>query len=542
MAHQPIDFEQIKAERDRFIAFSFAAADAVVEVDSDDTICFAAGATSVLAGATPESLSGRCFGDCIADEDRRLVEAAKRVARSRGRFGPLKIRITGIDNTVREAFLYGSQFPELGDHCYLALTAIRPGATDTQNGGSGRENELLDATDFSLVAAQATKQAVEMLPAYVMTLLETDGLMTLGNQLGPDVAKELMSNIAADLRAHSINGAGAAQFGTDRFGLIHEPDVDVATLGREIEARTKAADPSARGISVEAHTLPLVNDGMSEDECAKALVYTINRFSKEKNGFVIGDLEEGFQAMNDETVARLRTFKQLIATDAFDVAFQSIVDLKTRAVHHYEALVRFREPGAAPFESISFAEEMGVISDFDLAMCRKVISKIQYAAAAGDDLHVAVNISGRSLETNGFVGDLERVLAISKEIKGRLIFEVTESSKIGNLKTANAALSRLRDAGFPVCLDDFGAGATAYQYLRELDVDYVKIDGVYVREALTTPNGKAFLKSMATLCSELNIDTVGEMVETEAEAELLREVGVLYGQGYLFGKAEPRPG
>lgn len=246
--------------------------------------------------------------------------------------------------------------------------------------------------------------------------------------------------------------------------------------------------------------------------------------------------------MNDETVARLRVFKDLTSSNAFDVAFQPIVDLKTRTVHHYEALVRFREPGAAPFESIAFAEEMGVIGDFDLAMCRKVISRIQNAAAAGDELHVAVNLSGRSLETKGFIGDLERLLALSKGIKGRLIFEITESSKIEDLTATNAALTRLRDAGYPVCLDDFGAGATAYQYLRELDVDYVKIDGIYVREALTTPNGKAFLKSMTTLCHELGIFTVGEMVETEAEAKLLLEAGVLYGQGYLFGKPVLRPG
>ena len=75
---------------------------------------------------------------------------------------------------------------------------------------------------------------------------------------------------------------------------------------------------------------------------------------------------------------------------------------------------------------------------------------------------------------------------------GRLIFEVTESSKIAGLPATNRVLGVLRSVGHAVCLDDFGSGATAYQYLRELEVDFVKIDGTYVREALTTPNGKAF--------------------------------------------------
>ncbi|MBT6913024.1 MAG: EAL domain-containing protein, partial [Rhodospirillaceae bacterium] len=87
-----------------------------------------------------------------------------------------------------------------------------------------------------------------------------------------------------------------------------------------------------------------------------------------------------------------------------------------------------------------------------------------------------------------------------------------------------------------VCLDDFGSGSSAFQYLNALDVDCVKIDGIYVQEAQASAKGKAFIRSIATLCKDLGIDTVGEMVETDASADFLREVGVRYGQGYLFGK------
>ena len=228
----------------------------------------------------------------------------------------------------------------------------------------------------------------------------------------------------------------------------------------------------------------------------------------------------------------------MISSGAFDVLFQPIVDLGDHTVHHYEALMRLRKngPAASPREFITFAEEVGVIGEFDLAMCRKVIGKIESAAARGDELLVAVNLSGRSLSTDGFVDALHDLLKNSTGIAGRLIFEVTESSRIADLPAANRVLGVLRTAGYAVCLDDFGAGAAAYQYLRELEVDFVKIDGAYVREALTTPNGKAFLRSMTTLCKELKIDTIGEMVETEAEARFLAEAGVNYGQGYLFGR------
>jgi EAL domain-containing protein (putative c-di-GMP-specific phosphodiesterase class I) len=94
----------------------------------------------------------------------------------------------------------------------------------------------------------------------------------------------------------------------------------------------------------------------------------------------------------------------------------------------------------------------------------------------------------------------------------------------------------LRDAGHKVCLDDFGAGASAFQYLRALDVDVVKIDGIYVRDALKMGKGKSFLKAMAGLCNDLGIVTVAEMIENANAVTFLRACGVAYGQGYLFGR------
>jgi EAL domain-containing protein (putative c-di-GMP-specific phosphodiesterase class I) len=294
--------------------------------------------------------------------------------------------------------------------------------------------------------------------------------------------------------------------------------------------------------------MPLTAEGLSDADCAKALLYTINAFAKGKRDFTVSDLMHGYRQMRGETIRRVRSHRKIITGGAFDVLFQPIVDLGDRSVHHYEALMRLRKKGkaASPFEFITFAEDVGIINEFDLAMCRKVIGKIESAAAMGDKLFVAVNLSGRSLGTDGFVDALFDLLKGSPHVGGRLIFEVTESSTITDLPAVNRVLAVLRTAGHAVCLDDFGAGATAYQYLRELEVDFVKIDGAYVRDALTTPNGKAFLRSMTTLCKELKIDTIGEMVETEAEATFLLEAGVDYGQGYLFGRpsaglsAQPR--
>ena len=99
------------------------------------------------------------------------------------------------------------------------------------------------------------------------------------------------------------------------------------------------------------------------------------------------------------------------------------------------------------------------------------------------DLSIAVNVSGRSLQKDSFIEELLALLVSAPDVHRKLMFEVTESSQIKDLEGTNAVLRKLRKMGHAVCLDDFGAGAAGYQYLRAFECDYVKIDGVYVQEA-----------------------------------------------------------
>ena len=116
------------------------------------------------------------------------------------------------------------------------------------------------------------------------------------------------------------------------------------------------------------------------------------------------------------------------------------------------------------------------------------------------------------------------------------MFELTESATIADLDQTNVVIQSLRKNGFRICLDDFGAGESAFHYLRALDVDMVKIDGSYVRDALAKSKDRCFLKSIAGLCNDLKISTIAEMIEQEKTIELLRSCGVRFGQGYLFGR------
>ena len=121
-------------------------------------------------------------------------------------------------------------------------------------------------------------------------------------------------------------------------------------------------------------------------------------------------------------------------------------------------------------------------------------------------------------------------------VREKLLFEITESSRMADLDTANGFIQGLRKAGHHVCLDDFGAGAASFQYLSTLDVDVVKLDGSAIRNAQKGPKGRAFLTALSALCKSLGVETIAEMVDRDEGLFFVRECGVNFVQGFLFGK------
>jgi EAL domain-containing protein (putative c-di-GMP-specific phosphodiesterase class I) len=222
------------------------------------------------------------------------------------------------------------------------------------------------------------------------------------------------------------------------------------------------------------------------------------------------------------------------------VAFHPILDVRSGAVHHYEALVRFDGNfDISPYKRITFAEETGLINEFDIAMARKCVEWLR--KHKGDKVSLAVNISGMSVDNAQYTKELHELLDADTWLKHFLLFEITESARVADLKKANAFVQGLRGKGFHVCLDDFGAGAASFQYLSVLEVDVVKLDGSAVKNAQSAPKGRAFLKALTTLCKTMQVETIAEMVDSRETLEFVRDCGVEYVQGWLFGKPDADP-
>jgi EAL domain-containing protein (putative c-di-GMP-specific phosphodiesterase class I) len=246
----------------------------------------------------------------------------------------------------------------------------------------------------------------------------------------------------------------------------------------------------------------------------------------------------GFVAAASDRVEALR---HALQERRFHLDFQPIVQLKDRSVHHYEALLRPEPargvPVQVPADLVNLAEMVGLAEQLDEAVFQAARD-----AAIRSGHAVAFNLSGLSVQSRGF---RERLLAaLDRPVPGgqpRVLAEITETAEIEDESEAAQTVAALRDRGVPICIDDFGAGAAAFRYLRSFPIDYVKIDGAYVRHAVENERDRGFVAAMIDLSLNVGARTIAEQVESEAVAEIMQSLGVGYGQGWLFGRPGELP-
>ena len=534
------DIETLRRERDRFVALAFCAADLLLEIDSDHTITYAAGATRSLVGLAPEELTGNGFHAFIAPEDRVLVDELIQGMAPGSRLDPVPIRLAGRNGSTTPLSMTGYHPPDLPGHFFFALRLgagpVDPGmARDLRH---DRETGLLEKDSFVRFATERMHEAQRRGEQLKLTLLRTRNFAEFRSRLDRETSESLLRTLGACLRANSAAGGTAGKFNEDACGFVHTPTLDIDRVTARIDQLIKAADPGGIAVPVAAGTIDAAAEGMSEEDSSKVLLYTINRFCDSGDETPdMGSLSQNLAELSRETSQKMAHFRDIVKHDKFDIAFQPIVSLATQEIHHFEALARFDgNADRSPYDLITFAEDTGLIANFDLAMCRKLFAWLEQSNATGKRYVVAANFSGCSLGDTGFVAGLQELLEKHNGLRRQIMFEITESALIPDLDAANRFIQTLRKAGHRICLDDFGAGSAALKYLHALEVDVVKIDGQYIRSALDKDRFRAFLKALVGLCRDLSVSTIAEMVEGENCVEILRQCGVEYGQGYMFGK------
>jgi EAL domain-containing protein (putative c-di-GMP-specific phosphodiesterase class I) len=251
------------------------------------------------------------------------------------------------------------------------------------------------------------------------------------------------------------------------------------------------------------------------------------------------------EAMHTRAVGRLRLEADLrtaLAERQFSVYYQPVVELASRRIVSFEALLRWEHPSQgliSPYRFIEAAEDTGILVSIGhwllLQACRQL--------RAWEDTHlperptrVTVNVSARQFADARLVNDVQDALQETGVDPSRLQLEITESIASSDPKLTIAVLSHLKLMGIEVILDDFGTGTTSLRRLREFPVDALKIDRSLVREMQTDRATSDIVEVIISLAHKMKLKVVAEGIETSRQLERLLELGCEFGQGYYFSQ------
>ncbi len=273
---------------------------------------------------------------------------------------------------------------------------------------------------------------------------------------------------------------------------------------------------------------------------ADAAMYRAKRLGRAKH--VIFD-----EDMRAETVRELETetmLRRAISEKRFELHLQPVVDIESRRIRSYEALVRLRKKNGdllSPGLFMDVAEESGLIVPIGQWVFEEAarISKELAKQTEGQAPVIAINVSPRQLREPDFVERLIQVIENARLARGALAIEVTETTLIEDPQTAAERLAAVRSHGVRVCLDDFGVGYSSLSWLLDYPFDVLKIDRSFVTELPTCDRRRAIVKAVCDLAKVCQVQVVCEGIETEEQAAVFQKIGGTLGQGYLFARPAP---
>jgi len=378
--------------------------------------------------------------------------------------------------------------------------------------------------------------------------MDLDGFKQINDGLGHDVGDELLASIAFRMKSTIRESDVLARLGGDEFAVLYpNVDRDQAKIAAQrlldaIKKHTAVVRGQSLRTTASMGVVLFPEHGTSASELLMKADMAMYRAKGEgRNRFTIYSPDDERPEAPESRVDWLRVIREALETDGFVLYGQPILDLKTDRIIRYEILLRLigRDGKVIPPGAfLDVAEQFGLSGDIDRWVLGKVIEIISDSSVPGD-ISFAVNLSPRSLtdgEILAMVTDEEKLSVIGPV---RLVVEITETAAIYNIHIAKDFLRTMRQQGCEVAIDDFGTGFSSFYQLKNLDVDYLKIDGSFVRNLSHDPVDEHLVLAMVHLASGLGKRTIAEFVEDGETLEILRKIGVDCAQGFYIGR--PRP-
>lgn len=511
---------------DRFLGYAFSAGDLLVETDESFNIVNADGAVSLLGISDPEQAKELGLAQFVGSQDQSMMEGFEAALNGKSRLGPMRINMGPDPISRRPLMVCVARIPGFANRYFFAISLPYKMGLSAESVGAEAPNEahtqaFLDRVDQLLTSPN------QELEGLAITLLEAIGTTSADS----DALKE----VERQMQAFSLGGGYAARLADDRFAAVFHED----SSGTQSSLLMYQLSQTV-GLNLTTTSLDAAAIAEQGEDGRRAAVYTLRNFADCESSYDVKTLSSGYRELIEETAEKVATFRDIIDHQKFSLVYQPIVRLSTGAVICHEALARF--DGTAlegqQGESITFAEKVGMIPEFDLSVLKSTLAHLKTFSEA-DRPVLSVNVSAKSLASAFYTQKILDSLADHMEMTQFLTLEVTESSVIVDIDGLGSTIGDIQSSGFRVLLDDFGTSSDAFEVLRQVQVDGVKIDGAVIRDAATNTRSRAFLRAMASLCKDLEIETIAEWIQDESQLGMLSGIGIDCGQGYYFGKPSP---
>jgi diguanylate cyclase (GGDEF)-like protein len=401
----------------------------------------------------------------------------------------------------------------------------------------------LNRTHLIAELAETVEQSQRFRSSCAFMLIGIDHLARINDAFGFDVADAVICEVARRIRERLRSGDVLGRFSGNKFGLILKnctvDDMTVAAerflAGVRDDVVPTRSGPVSVTASIGAVSAP--RHARSAEEAINRAHETLDGAKRRRSGsFAMWrpNVERDAQRrvnirVTDEIVTALNERRIVMA-------YEPVVAARGRERAFYECLVRMEQDDGrillAP-DIVPVAERLGLIRLVDHRVLELVVAEL----AASPSVELSLNISPDTTMDPNWWASIESLMRAHPGVAERLIVEITETVAIQDLDDLRGFVTRLKNFGSRIAIDDFGAGYTSFRNLRKLGVDIVKIDGAFVQNIARSADDRAFVQTLIDLSLRLNIKTVAEWVQDEEAASLLAAWGCDYIQGRLIGLA-----
>lgn len=547
----------LKQSEQRFRDFAEVAADFFWELDAESRFIYLSERCQDVMGIKPDEMLQRTWEQLLDEglQDKRkwlihLKELTKRIAFEDFEVTWIRpdgdarvLRISGrpvIDQ--RGAFAgYRGVTRDVTD-AYLMTQKIAYQAT--HDGLTG----LVNRREFERRLGMAVNSAKRVGAHHALCYMDLDQFKLVNDTAGHIAGDELLELLADVLRQRARAADTIARLGGDEFGFLLEN----CPLDKALEIAQSTVESvgnfvfSWEGqsfeIGVSIGLVPITEDTTDSVQAltqGDVACYTAKDLGRNQVHVYSGKGSE--PSRRHLELYRATEIREALTAQRFELYAQPIYQLEksSKKLRYYEIFVRLidREGNTLPpSKFIPPAERYGMMPALDRWVIKNTLDYFGGSQRLPDGVGVSINLSPYSLSDIGFVDDLLAEVDRAELEADRICFEINEAAVMRNLSTAIDFIKKLKATGCKFALDDFGSGLSSVAYLRSLAIDYLKIDGTFIREMDSTALDHSVVSMINNLGHMVGTQTIAEAVEHESDIDRLRELGVDYAQGYVLGK------